>query len=217
MHFCWLRSSPGTVRAADRRPCHRNRQPVRLSVHRNPRRHRVPRGIAGMADRAPPARHRSHGSAPAGRPRQSRAAIAIHRPEPAREHRRRRPREPHPPHQRIRGDTARRSQRLSGRAARRSLTAAALPTRNLAGASVGRCGTFADLRRSRRWARRAAAFRAARRVRADAGHRISRGHGIALGQDPAVQARGAGTTFRQHRARNPQPGRRHEPCRAVAG
>ena len=172
---------------------------------RHSRRHRLPRGVARLADRAPPARHRSHGAAPAGRSRQSRAAVAIHRAEPAREHRGRRPRKPHPPHQRIRGGAARRSQRLSRRAARRSLAAAALPTRNLAAAYRRRGDAgLADLRRGRRRPRGPAAFRAARRLRAHAGHRVPRRHRIAGGQDPAVQARGARPPFRQHRARNPQ-------------
>ncbi len=52
--------------------------------------------------------------------------------------------------------------------------------------------------------------------RADAGHRVPRRHGVARGEDPAIQARGARPTFRQHRARDPQSGRRHEPCRAIA-
>ena len=80
----------------------------------------------------PAAGHGSDRAAPAGGPRQPRAAVAVHRAAPAREHRGRGPREPHPPHQRIRGRAARRQQRLSGRAARRGVAAASLSTGDLA-------------------------------------------------------------------------------------
>ena len=46
---------------------------------RHPRRHRVPGGAARLAGGPPPARHRSHGAPPAGRSRQPRAAVAVHR------------------------------------------------------------------------------------------------------------------------------------------
>ena len=133
MRSCWPRSP--------RWRCSRSRSARHVTgtadvsdypSHRHPGRHRVPGRAARLAARAPPARQRGHGAPPAGRPRQPRAAVAVHRAAPAREHPGRRPREPHPADQRIRRAAARRPQRLSGRAAGRGLAAAALSTRDLA-------------------------------------------------------------------------------------
>ena len=111
---------------------------------------------------------------------------------------------------------ARRSQRLSGRAARRSLAAAALPTRDLAAARPRRSGAPAQT------------F-----VAADGGH-VVQPHFAPLGgpsptpvivflEDTSCSRRRSSSrssrrsaALRQHRARDPQSGRRHEPCRAAA-
>ena len=77
-------------------------------------------------------------------------------------------------------------------------------------------GARADLRRRRRRPRDPAAFRAARRRGTLAGHRVPRGHRTAGRQDPAVEARRARPAVREHRARDPQSRRRHEPRGATA-
>ncbi len=91
----------GAARATDRRSRHRCGPASRLSP---------PPGILGgivflVALLAWPVRERlreteAHGPPPAGRSRESRAALAVHRAAPAREHRGGRSREPHPPDQR---------------------------------------------------------------------------------------------------------------------
>ena len=127
---------------------------------------------------------------------------------------------PHPAHQRIGRADAGRPQRLSRMrcwarprrdcsicsrpGARRTATAARYPPRQ----------TFvaADGARVIR-----AAFCAAGRRRPGAGAGVPRGHEPDRREGAAVEARRARPPERQHRARDPQSGRRHEPCRAAAG
>ena len=191
----------------------------RLSRRRHPRRHRLPGGAARLADRAPAARHRSHGAAPAGRPRQPRAAVAIHRAEPAREHRGRRPRESHPPHQRIRGA------RCSAIAAPIRARCSAKPRRSCSiysrpgGQRTAVSGrAVADLRRGRRRPRDPAAFRA-RSAASEPSPVIVFLEDTELLAAKIQQSKlaGLGPPVRQHRPRNPQSGGRHEPRRAAAG
>ena len=167
---------------------------------------------------APPARHRGHGAPPAGRSREPGAAVAVHRAAPAREHRGGRPRKPHPADQRIRGAAARRPRRLSRArcsakprrscsiywrpGAQRTATPAA-PSQTFVAADGGHVIQ--------------PHFALARWRRALARHRVPRRHRAARGQDPAVEARGPRPAVRQHRARDPQPRGRHEPCGAAAG
>ncbi len=175
-----------------------------------PVRNRRPR----LAARQPGSRER-RGHAPAGgRPRQSRAALAVHRAAPAREHPGGRHPRAHSPHQRIGCADAGRQQGLSRRPPRRSLAAAALSAGELA-AEYRRhrhlsCGR-ADFRRRRRGAGHPRAFRAARHLDARGRAGISRGHQSDHGESAAVEARGARPAERQHRARDQESRRRNEP------
>ncbi len=109
---CWrTAATPSCWPPSPRLRCSRSRSAAMCSAaltattthHRHPGRHRLPRGAARLADRAPPARHRGDGATAAGGPGEPRPAVAVHRPAPAREHRRGGSREPHPPDQRNRG------------------------------------------------------------------------------------------------------------------
>ena len=100
----------------------------------------------------------------------------------------------------------------------RSVAAPAVPADDVAQHGRGTPGRGAarHLCGRRRRAHHRAAFRAARRGRTRAGADLPRGHQRARRARAAIEARGAGPAHRQHRARDPQPGRRDEPRRAAA-
>ena len=107
---CWPTAAiPSSWRLWPRWPCSPSRsrrispasRPATTSRRGNLRRYRVPGGAAVLAPGLAAARHRSRRPSPAG-PGESRATVAVHRAEPAREHRGGGPREPHPADQRIR-------------------------------------------------------------------------------------------------------------------
>ena len=147
---------------------------------------------ARLADRRPPARKRGAGAPPGARPREPRAAVAVHRPAPAREH---------PgggPQDRIRlinesaaqmlGDENAYPERCWARP-RRGCCICWRPGARAAGASGAVPAAEHDLRRRRRRARDPAALRAAGNAR-PAGAGLPGGHEPDRREGAAVEARG---------------------------
>ena len=175
----------------------------------------------GVAGRQPPARERGAGAAPGGRPRQPRAALAVHRAAPAREHPGRGSAGSDPPDQRI---------------GRPACSATTRPTRTRCWARPRRGCCICWRPGARTQATRGIFPRADQTFVAADGARIIRAHFAPLGnadaragaglpggheparrEGPAIEARGPGPPERQHRPRDPQSGRRHEPRRPAAG